>query len=60
MTMEKWEEMESIMKENNLQLLYENIQEKNDWKRNIREVIDEELRKWMENGWEQNELINTL
>ena len=33
------------MKENNLQLLYENIQEKNDWKRNIREVIDEELRK---------------
>ena len=42
--MEKWDELENILKENNLQELYEIIQEQNDWKRNIREVIDEELK----------------
>ena len=43
MTMEKWDEMENILKDNDLQQLYENMQKNNDWKRNIREVIDEEL-----------------
>ena len=60
MTMEKWDEMEKILKENQLQQLYENIQGKNDWQRNIREVIDDELRLWNNVEREQNDLVNTL
>ena len=43
MTMEKWDEMENILKDNDLQQLYESMQKNNNWKKNIREVIDEEL-----------------
>ena len=43
MTMEKWDELDKILIENHLYQLYQNIQEQNDWKRNIREVIDDVL-----------------
>ena len=43
MTMDKWEELEKILIENDLKDISDNIQQQNDWIRNIRSIIDETL-----------------
>ena len=47
MTMEKWEELERILKENQLNDLMIDIQRKNKWDRDIRIIMDEALDKWI-------------
>ena len=52
--------MEKLLIENDLKQLYINIQEQNDWKKNIREVIDEVLKDWLNKECQQEGTISTM
>ena len=52
--------MEKFLIENDLKQLYINIQEQNDWKRNITEVIDEELKGWLKQDCQQEDMLSTM
>ena len=44
--MDKWEELEKILIENDLKDISDKIWQQNDWKRNIRSIIDEALERY--------------
>ena len=46
MTMEKWDELERILTDNELKNLYDNIQTQEDWKSNIKKAIEAAIQEW--------------
>ena len=44
--MDKWEELEKILIDNDLKDISDKIQQQNDWSRNIRNIIDETLERY--------------
>ena len=58
--MEKWDELERILKDNQLSQLHENILKQENWELNIRDAIDKAIQHWRLDNKVENELLDTL